>query len=921
MGGNGGDTVTVTAGVPVASPGTVSQSITQTFDPSRVRLTGSTGIIAPTGWTLTYSSDGTTFGSAPNNAAGWAAIRAVRATGSIASGGDANGLQIASGSATGNPPVSQAFSSGGGGDGWDVAFDERGNVYNTFHHDGAWWSGFKTPGVHCHTRTGAVCGPGWPFSLRIPDGTTGPDGITGQPWYHTNDQAMQWVDTVNNRIWIPTTLNDGTAASGNGFVCVDASDLATGPTWCGGGIRNAFVKLANSSVFCNRDCTLGLAAANNLLFAWDGPTGKLLCLDPFASRTGNLPGAPCTGQPYTISGISAANYSNGYSLMAAQGLIWGTAEGSSVARATCFDPVALTACAGWSVGSVALSGTFPNTSFDIPTSTGAPGSVCFTKYAAVRACFAVNGTSTSELTGSYTGSALMAYLSTRLTTTIVPKYAVTTGTRIYWADGAWPGGGKIYCWDMSLISVDGAPCPSWPVNVSAYTATIDAQNPNCIWTNTDSGAITTIDAVTGGSTCTTPPPVAEFSAPLVVPRLACTASDSIQEWRTLKLTAPLATTYSTAKLTVLTSAGVAIPGWSNITIPANTRMVDLSTLAIATSGLSPRFRVSLADKTSTDAISVEVTAVGEAPQLCVPLQTVATCPTAPARIAGSVPAPDAIVVSGTGEAQPQSGSAEQFSPTSVNVTVSGPSDSTCLGTINGVATMASSSTAVAGATVRLIGSNGSVIATTTTDSNGAYSFDRLTAGTGYRVEFGPTTGASADNATGSSASTNRTVTANSATTVNGVYALLRTNALSGSTAHNQPVSLTPAPHNSTGLQDYSSFARSATCVVDPADFQCKSSVTIPGEGLWSTDSSSGAITFTPQSGFVGATTGVVYRVTETSSTWTTWNTATVTVAAAPTTTTPPSIPTTTAPPSTADVSESPAPVVSPPVVLELPATL
>ena len=393
--GNGGSTITVSSGVPVAAPGTISQSITQTFDPSRVRLTGASGIVAPSGWTLSYSSDGTTFGSAPNTPSGWAAIRAVRATGSISSGGDSNGLQIASGTGTGSVPVSGAFTSGGGGDGWDVAFDERGNVFNTFHHDGSWQTGFSTPGIHCHTRTGASCGPGWPFDLRIASGVTGPDGVVGQPWYHTNDQAMEWVDTVNNRVWIPTTLNDGNATrSGNGFVCVDVSDMSAGPSWCGGDIRNAFVKLANSN--CGRDCTLGLAAANGRLFAWDGPTGSLLCLDPYGTRSGNLPGAPCSNQPFAMNGISGAAL-GGYTLMSAQGLVWGAASG----RAICFDPATLAMCSGWSSGSVALNGTSPNTSYDVPTSTGTPGAVCFALYESSRGCFDATGSSSTELTGQH----------------------------------------------------------------------------------------------------------------------------------------------------------------------------------------------------------------------------------------------------------------------------------------------------------------------------------------------------------------------------------------------------------------------------------------------------------------------------------------------------------------------------------------
>ncbi len=875
---NGGGSFTVTSAVPVAAPGTVAQSITTNFDPSRAQVTGSSGIVAPSGWTLSYSSDGTTFGAAPNSPSGWAAIRAVRATGSIASGGDAAGLQIATGSGTAIVPPSGAFNAGGGGDGWDVSFDEQGNVYNVFHHDGYWGSGFITPGLHCHTRSGASCGPGWPFSLRIPSGTTGPDGLSGQPWYHTNDQAMSWVDVTNNRVWIGTNLNDGTAASGTGFVCVDVSNLASGPTWCGGSIRNAFVKLGPT--LCGRDCNIGLAAAENKLFSWESGTGKLSCLDPYATRAGGLPGAPCANQPFAFTGISSAALGS-YSLVAAQGFVWGNAG----TKAICFNPVSLTACSGWSSGPASLTGTAPNIAIDIPTSNGDPGAICFALYESSRGCFAADGTSNVELNGSHAGSAFMTYFSTRETQTIQPKSPVSNGTRIIWADGSWPGGGKVYCYDTSLASGAGAACANFPVNHSAYTATLDAQNINCIWTNTDSGTIATIDAVTGGSTCTTPPSVAEFSAPVIVPRLACTSAASIQSWRSFKLTTPAASTYSTATLTVLTSSGAVIPGWNRISISGANRTIDLSSLAVATSGLSPRFKVALANKTTTDLIGGEVSVVGGSPELCVPLQAVAWCPSGPQQITGALTAPAPIQITTTGEAQPQSGPTEVFTSAVATVSVSAPSDASCLGTLAGTATMASNSAVVPNALMRLMSSSGVVLATTTTDAQGNYTFDRLIAGSNYRVEFGPSTQGAANAATVSSSSTNRAVFASATTTVNGVYALLRTNVLSGNGAHGQAVSLTPAPNDSSGTQSYAPFTKSATCVIDPADNQCKTSVSITGQGTWTVDINNGVLTFTPNGGYSGTTTAVAYRVTETSSSFTTWNLASAVIAAPVTTTT------------------------------------
>lgn len=201
--------------------------------------------------------------------------------------------------------------------------------------------------------------------------------------------------------------------------------------------------------------------------------------------------------------------------------------------------------------------------------------------------------------------------------------------------------------------------------------------------------------------------------------------------------------------------------------------------------------------------------------------------------------------------------------------------------------MNQSAAPVVGALIRLLDSAGTTIAESSTDFNGAYTFDRVVAGSGYRVEFGPTSQSAANNATSLSASIDRTVTANTVTFVNGTYALLHTNVLTGSAAHNQPVTLMPLPTDSTGTQGYSAFTKSNTCVIDPSDLVCKTTVLIAGEGSWSINTTSGEVVFTPLSTFVGTTTAISYRVTETSSSWTTWNLATATIN--------PPVPTTTIP--------------------------
>ena len=133
-----GAVVNLTASMPVRDDtGSVTQEIVQTIDPTKVKLTAASDITYPSGWTLSYSTDGSTFsGTAPATPAAWAAIRAVRASGSVSTAGSSGGQQVLEGSAsipntTIAPPAS---STSQGGDGFDVAFDPRGYVWNAWHH-------------------------------------------------------------------------------------------------------------------------------------------------------------------------------------------------------------------------------------------------------------------------------------------------------------------------------------------------------------------------------------------------------------------------------------------------------------------------------------------------------------------------------------------------------------------------------------------------------------------------------------------------------------------------------------------------------------------------------------------------------------------------------------------------------------------
>ena len=121
-----GAQVTLTAAMPVVGAGTVSQEIVQTIDPAKVKLTSVSDISYPSGWVLSYSTDGTTFSpTTPANASAWGLVRAVKATGNINSQGTEGGFQIATGTATGTPVsiTPGNITASGTGDGFQAFFD------------------------------------------------------------------------------------------------------------------------------------------------------------------------------------------------------------------------------------------------------------------------------------------------------------------------------------------------------------------------------------------------------------------------------------------------------------------------------------------------------------------------------------------------------------------------------------------------------------------------------------------------------------------------------------------------------------------------------------------------------------------------------------------------------------------------------
>ncbi|MFM2185067.1 MAG: hypothetical protein RIS55_715, partial [Actinomycetota bacterium] len=101
---NAGAKVVLTTELPASNATElIDQEIIQDIDPVKVKLTSAADVVAPQGWTVTFSTDGTTFSATPNS---WAAVVKVKATGPVDSAGaTAGGRQLVSTTASASGTV------------------------------------------------------------------------------------------------------------------------------------------------------------------------------------------------------------------------------------------------------------------------------------------------------------------------------------------------------------------------------------------------------------------------------------------------------------------------------------------------------------------------------------------------------------------------------------------------------------------------------------------------------------------------------------------------------------------------------------------------------------------------------------------------------------------------------------------------
>ena len=413
-----------------------------------------------------------------------------------------------------------------------------------------------------------------------------------------------------------------------------------------------------------------------------------------------------------------------------------------------------------------------------------------------------------------------------------------------------------------------AACTGWPkTGVLNYTMAADAYNAGCVWKATDDGSIQGYDLASGNAGCL-PANTTSIQAQSVLTDVTC-GRNGVTGWQSIAVSG---TTYTSATLTVK-NGGTTVSGWNAAAFESGS--VDLSTLTVANSGTNPTFEITFTGRNATAPI-VQLTSISGPPQLCLTMHPQPGCPT----VAGQYADPLASVsatITGAGTAA-TGGGTETFANGTTTVAQASATASQCLGALEGTTTVDGTTTPLPGIVVTLTDAAGTPIGTATTDANGHYSFPGLAAlVAGYKVSFGTTPGMDPNAVTTATPATPRTVTVGATTVVDGQY-----------TPQTSPSPVNPNPNTTRdpiaepdfattpkgtpvllplfgndAASPGASLVPSSVRIQDPASGTWGTRVTVPGEGTYVVDPTSGAITFTPLPSFTGKTKPLPYRVTDT----------------------------------------------------------
>jgi LPXTG-motif cell wall-anchored protein len=579
-----GDTLDVTVAGPIAKTGAAVHELYSTWSTQSLALLvedtafPEDNIIWPEGWTLEYTTDGTTW-------VDWAVteptdlldIIALRSQGDVNTVGE-NTFKTTSIGAL----WAASFSASGNGDGFDVAAG-NGKVFNMYHHNTSGAS------VECHTYAGETC--------ATPVFTLGD--------YETNQGSRVFFDEASNKLYafVYDAVDDS-----YGTICVDYSSTAVS---CGFDVldANANPEEANQGYGSQSE-------DNGIIWSISGASGQLMCLT-LATGSACADNAWDTG----LSGDTQATAR----VTALGGKVYYTIGD----QFGCFDP----AIDGRCNGSTTVTLTNPsNRHSPIPyeNTSGVIQGACDLMS---RQCIDTNGATLAfpaslgnfwddyptDIDSANDNMIQFGYGNHRL----YYDTSVGEGALNNWASN------NVSCFDY----LTGAACAGFNGNgregIEYIYATIyDPSTPECVWVNQDTGRIVPLDATTGEVGCVMGDPIVELPYEAITPRMACDDEGRVTEWASIDINVPSGVDMADVRFGFYDADGVPVSGWDDLD-PDAAGIYDLSGLDVNDTGTTPSIRITAGDISSELAqqIAATVTFVAEDPELCFALDADNYCET------------------------------------------------------------------------------------------------------------------------------------------------------------------------------------------------------------------------------------------------------------------------------------------------------
>ncbi|MGA1035264.1 MAG: carboxypeptidase-like regulatory domain-containing protein [Ilumatobacteraceae bacterium] len=790
------DVITAKSTSPVSASGTVPVEIVSTWDNSVGTISSSSDVVAPEGWTVTYTTDGSTWGALPGSAS---TVTGVKAAGSVESEGYSAptqssplGLQSVTTSAVGVVrPSLGSFQGGSAGDGWDVSHG-LGNIYNVYHHQ-------NYLGIDCHIRasSGTKC---WP-SLN---------GAAYTVASHSSAaHSASYVDEAGERLWIVTVKPEASAPHPVGFFCLDIS--SNGPRPCPSIGVGGFVQLGtvqyngnDGSFSSGKGEVLGdLISYNGKLYTKSNDTNSpVLCLEVSQA-------AGCSGQPF----YGVADPNDYESPQGSWSLNKTKRFGSRMYITAnqrffdCFDLSTSLRCTGGSWPVTTSAATFTGPLFAVTSNAGESIDKICMHSGAGGTCFTTDGDAATSVTNlPATSSSAWDGWGDNFNHLALDRYYYTNGPNSFG------------CFDFNTSAACSGYSQGSILANYVYAVAVDPYDVYCLWSNADSGAnkIIPFNALTGAVGCAPANPTIDFTADNLISRLPCSSSSTSRGWSTLQVYPSGVLVAADARLTVLRNGQLNQPvsGWSSVA-PTAQGVWDLSTLTVADTGSSPTFAISWSSGTLTGT-SASLQYTSDPAQLCVDLTVQSVCPSGNGQNTSSTVPGTPLAVNSVVTVSATS--------TTATSTASAAPISTCLGTLSGTLLETGTSNPVAGAEVVIFDASGSTRIATTSASNGTYSIPRMFPGT-YVVTFGPVGNLAPQTPAGTAV-----ISANATTTKNGTYGSSFLNApmIEKTVYPDSAADFSLAPSGGSG-----SVSTSATALIDPSNGQGVSQVSGGGLPTWS----------------------------------------------------------------------------------------